>query len=280
MNKISIIGIGQAGVAISKLFMDKYPEYYKSHRIDTFIENKSQFDNQIDKQFSMEDYENNYQEIILDDVQEEIILVLSGIGKITGIVLKFLNQFKNKKINILYIKSNLFLKNEKLRENLVFQVLQEYARSGLFVDMCILSNDLVEKLIDNISIKNYYEKINNFIVDHFHMIQLLKKTKPLFGGFEEPSMTSRISTLGLLTEDFSEKFMFELNKTRELEYYFLINFELIKNEMLFLTNVKNMILNKSQLVENCQYGIYDSDYNCNYLYVIARTPVIQSNRSV
>ena len=66
-------------------------------------------------------------------------------GKVSSASLSILQYLKKHKINILYIKPELSLLNETQvqLEKLVYNVFQEYTRSGVFERMYIVSNEEV-----------------------------------------------------------------------------------------------------------------------------------------
>ena len=79
--------------------------------------------------------------------------------------LGILQQIRDKSIELFYVKPDIELLTgiPKLVENVMFGVLQEYARSGLFKNITILSNLEIEKYLDNVSIKSYYDSLNTTI---------------------------------------------------------------------------------------------------------------------
>ena len=121
-------------------------------------------------------------------VRGDILFVVGGGGKISSAALATLSYLKNKcNISVLYIRPELSLLNEvqtKL-EKLVFNVFQEYARSGVFKRLYLISNEEVESVLGGVSIKNYYNKINQMIVSTLHMINVYDNNESLTNTFSD-----------------------------------------------------------------------------------------------
>ena len=175
---MNILGIGQAGCRITKQF-DNFPQY-NTFFID--VKNEGNYKNffKIEEQTTHEEYERNYKFLNLD-VEKDTTIVLTGTGKISGIILRLLEQFKNKKLNILYIRSDLSTASEKenLRDRLVFGILQQYARSNLLSRLYVVSNMAVESALEKVSIPSYWQDINNVIISTYHMLNVFENTEPL-----------------------------------------------------------------------------------------------------
>ena len=101
---MNIIGIGGPGCKIAAELAN-YPQY------DTFFI----------------DYENNYKKLDFKNLTGETTIVLCGSGKISGIILRVLEQLKHLKPNIIYVKSDLSMADDKARtrDKIVFGILQE-----------------------------------------------------------------------------------------------------------------------------------------------------------
>ena len=173
---MNVIGIGSACCKVTKLF-EEFPQY-KTYFVDT--QNKDNYENffKIQEQAGHEDYEKNYKQLNLKKIKGETTIVLCGSGKISGIILRFLRQIKDKKISIIYIKPDMITtsRDAKLREKVVFGVLQEYARSNLLSKFFIFSNSSIESIIEDISISSYWDDINNIICNTYHMLNIFENT--------------------------------------------------------------------------------------------------------
>ena len=180
----TIIGVGKAGCSIVDLFAE-YPPYL-TYKLDVGLKRtKTTFP--LKRQEKFEDYEEKLPSLktFFKDVDGEILFVVAGAGKVSSVSLQVLQYLKRCKINILYVKPELTLLNESQTklERLVYNVFQEYTRSGVFERMYIVSNEEIEQFLGGISVKNYYKKINEMIVSTIHMINVYKNNESVSDTF-------------------------------------------------------------------------------------------------
>ena len=73
--------------------------------------------------------------------EQDIWLITAGAGKVSGAILALLEQLKNRNVNVLHITSDpvLLTKTQRKQERVVYNVLQEYARSGMIDGLWLLS---------------------------------------------------------------------------------------------------------------------------------------------
>ena len=120
-----IIGLGKGGCNIANLF--KVDDNYK---VFTYDEGKS-----VRSQPSSEDYEKKFQKKKeLTKIKGETVwFFVCGAGKISGATLKVLEQVQDNKINVVYIVPDLSILPQiaQKRNKVSFNILQEFARSGL-----------------------------------------------------------------------------------------------------------------------------------------------------
>ena len=274
---MNILGIGQAGCRIAKQF-DNFPQY-TTFFVDT--ENENNYDNffEISKHDTHEAHEENYAPLNFN-IEGETTIVLAGSGKISGIILRLIKQFKNERISVLYIKPDLSTASEKeiLRDRLVFGVLQQYARSNLLSRLYVVSNAAVESALEKISISTYWEDINNVIISTFHMLNVFNNTEPILSTFSEPGPTSKIATLGVVNyKTLNEKLFYDLNKPRLKKYYFGISEKTLNEEKDLLKRIRDYVKDKSDMEEKCTacFGIFSTNYEQDYVYVLQYASLIQ-----
>jgi len=272
---MKIIGLGSAGCNIAKAF-GKFPQY------DTYgIDADKEADITIMKRAGHEEYDDRFPNLKrkLKFVGEEVYLVLCGAGKISGGVLRLLEQLKNNQITVLYIQPDVALASEiqKKQEKIVRNVLQEYARSGLIDAVWLLDNQMVEKGIGDVPILGYYEVLNQAIVNTVHMINVFRNSEPVLGSFIEPSQLSRIATIGIVdVEKEEEKWFYDLTGVRDVVYYYGINEdELATNGVLFKT-ITNYVKSKVNDNTNLSYGVFQTTYEQKYCYCIKYSSMVQS----
>ena len=251
----TVIGLGQAGCAI----VDKFAQYsqYKTYKMDTGL-SMSPTTFTLEECQKIEDYEKNRPEVGLffEGLSGDILFVVGGGGKISVTSLSILQQLSHCNINVLYIKPDeAFLGNQnKMIHNLVFNVFQEYARSGVFERMYIVENSLVEKSIPTVSIKNYYNNLNDAIVSSLHMINLFNHIESVTDTFCELPAGVRISTIGFVDPK--------------------------KNNDNLFGDIKNSLKRKMESGVRVSYGIFETDYDEDYIYCVHHTSVIQGQTEI
>ena len=179
-----------------------------------------------------------------------------------------------------YIKPDveLLTGTPRLIEASAFGVLQEYARSGLFESITILSNQEIERTLGNVPIKNYYDTINNAVFSAVHYLNYFTHTEPEIGQVSRPSEISRIRTIGALNlKNLEENWFFQLDIDRELCYYMCINEERLKKEGTLHRKLVDMLKKKtSNAFRKISYAIYETPHQ-DFGYVVAHTNAIQQN---
>jgi len=271
------MGLGRAGCAVVDCF-SKFSQY-EVYKFDNDLEGDRCFN--IPKQNSHEDYEKNFPNFKKDlqEIEGDVIFVLCGAGMITGCVLSLLQQLMPRPITILYIEPDLELlsETETMQEQIVKNVLQEYARSGMFEMMYLVSNSKIEKSVGEIPIISYYDTINQAIVNTMHMINVFKNSEPILGTFTEPHEIARISTFGVLDiEENEEKWFYDLQVPRDVVYYYGINDEDLKTDGALFGKIKSYVKEKVEEKVNISYGVYRTNYEKKYCYCIKYSSVVQS----
>ena len=196
----SVIGLGGVGCRVAKHFSE-YPQY----NVVCIDDEKTEWKDQIlvKKQQKSEDYEEKFKTIpkrIKDKIKDDVIVVLCGSSLVSSIGLKMLYQIRDRNITILCIRPELDLLDEKraMQERMIFSILQEYTRSGLFKRIYLTSNSEMDTLIEDASIKEYYPAMNKMITSVFHMMMVFDHQEPVVSNFSEPNEARRVCTLGIL----------------------------------------------------------------------------------
>ena len=222
---ITTIGIGKAGSSIACNF--KQNKEYKVYCLSNQFDKNSKFEYKLKSFDKQEDYEENIPNLskFFKEVTKNVQVFVCGSSKSANYTLGILQQIRDKKIDLLYIKPDvdLLIGNVKLQEKAIFGILQEYARSGLFNSMTIFSNPVLEQTIGNVPIKKYFETINQTIYYSVHYKNLFDHTSPIIGNLSDPSAVQRIRSFGRLdTKKVQENWFYELDMSRDVCYYFCI----------------------------------------------------------
>ena len=278
MSKINIVGLGSAGCNIANVFK-KYPEY-RALKLDTKGTNSTIF-HRLKNYNHPELYENNPPKLktFFRGLKGDVLFIVSGAGVVSGATLVILEQIKHCDISILYIRSDTELLSElrTMQEQVVFNVLQEYARSGVFKNMIIVSNPVLENMLGDLTLIDYYDKLNEAIVGTLHMINVFSHSESFIDNFSCSREIDRISTIGTIDlETGKESLFFDLDNISEKVYYYGINNETLQNDGSFFKKIKEQIKSKKTGDLKVSYGIFSTDYDTNYAFCVAKSSQIQT----
>ena len=278
---MNIIGLGQAGCNIAECF--KQYSQYKVIKIDTGLE-KAKGVYALEHQDKPEDYENkfpNLKRALLKGVNGQTLLITSC-GFVSGASLHLLEQLKNKcQISVLYIKpdGSSLSKEKSLQDNLIFNVMQEYARSGVLERLYIVDNVKLSDIVGDTPVREYYNKINELISSTLHMINVFENSKAVMNTFSKPIDVARISTLGLVDyETEEEKMFFGLDMPREKRYYYAIPEDVLESDGTLVKKIKKQVKNNVEHdTMKSSYQIHSTNYDKPYVYFVSNSSFIQKN---
>jgi hypothetical protein len=273
----TIIGLGNAGCNIADEFA-KYSQY-SVYKLDVGLK-RTKTTYPIKEYEKIEDYEEKLPSLkhFFKDVKGELLFVVGGGGKVSSASLSILKHLKKQKINILYIKPEVSLLNQKQAqiERLTYNVFQEYARSGMFNRMFIVSNETIEDVLGGISVKKYHEKINEIIVSTFHMINVFKNNQSITDTYCEPPDGARISTIGTINPKEKEDMLFfSLDNTTDVVYYYAYNKEKLESDSNLMKEIKKTVVEQKENGVRVTYGIFETEYEQDYIYCVNHSSMIQ-----
>ena len=279
----TIVGIGSAGCNISEGFR-KY-KLYDIYKIDSGITNDS-FNYGLQDQDTHQGFEeasNNF-EMFFANVDTDVMVVVSGGGKASGVTLKVLEQLVKKlgkeRVNVLYVQPDIdqISGEAKLYEKLVFNVLQQYARSGMYNNMMLVSNPELESAIGDVPLRGYFDKLNELVVSTIHMINVFEHSEAEMKIKFRKSETSKISTFGIYNlETDEEKLFFPLDNQLEMHYYYAINEKTLESDGNLMQGIKNKMREINNSSQRGTYGVYSTQYDSNYSYLISFSQKVQNN---
>ena len=268
----TVIGLGSAGCNIADEF-SKYPQY-KIYKLDVGVSGKNCY--YLPKYHTPEEYEAHIGDLtkVFSGIEGDILFVVGGSGNVSGGALRMLEQLSHCTINVLYIQPKISLLGEKRQqqERLVYYVLQEYARSGLFEKLYLISNSHLEEVIGGVPVMGYYDKLNEMIVSTMHMINVFHHSTPVVGSVSNPHEVAKISTFGVSSLENEQKLFFPLDNPREIEYYYGINEQKLKTDTTLLKTITEQIKNQET---KASYGIYSTNYSDDYVYCVVHSSQIQ-----
>lgn len=273
---LTVIGLGSAGCNLAEMFenIDSVNVYL----IDKDIDGENCIS--VEPKKSPEEYEKSPASLnpIIDKISREVLFIVGGSGKISGMSLKLLEQIKDKNISVLYIKDDSKINGvETLQQKVTFNVFQQYARSGAFKEIILVTNDMVESILGDIPIIGYHDALNKLIYSTYTSINLLSSQDSILENYAEPNETDRICTYGIYdAENDVEKLFFPLDFAAQKCYYFGVTEQNLKSDTKLLRSIKEKINNKVSAGTSIYYKIFKTNADKNFCYIKAVSKKIQS----
>ena len=277
---ISIIGLGNAASAIAGHFSEI--KQYSVYQLNSKVTKNTKYKFKLKSFDKPEEYEYNIPNLkkFFQSTNDNIQFIVVGGSFSSNYTLGVLEQLKDKNVDLVYIQpdTELLTGYPVLIENTTFGVLQEYARSGLINSITLISNLSIEESLGDLSIKTYYNSLNNFIFSAVHHLNYFIHSEPEIGQVSKPAEINRIRSIaGLNMKNLEEKWLFELDSPRELCYYLAINTERLETEGGLHKKIVDMLKQKPKnAFRKISYAIYETLYN-DFGFCVAHTNAIQKN---
>ena len=278
---ISIIGIGTGASKIASNFASV--SNYEVYQLNDKVEKNTEAEFRIDSYSTPEEYENNIPDLsnFFADIRTRVQVFVVGSTMSSNYVLGILQQIRDKEIDLFYIQPDVELLSDvpKVLESLTFGILQEYARSGSFRTITLLSNLNLEKVLGDLPIKTYYEELNKSVFSTVHHLNYFEFSDPEIGQVAKPSEINRIRTIALLNmKDLEEKWLFDLDPAREMCYYMCINSEKLATEGGLHKRLVDILKKKPKnAFRKISYAIYETDH-ADFGFTLAHTNVVQEKK--
>ena len=205
---------------------------------------------------------------------QDIWLIVCGAARVSGATLAILEQIKNREIRVLYIVPDPFLlsKTQKLQHKVAFNVLQQYARSGMINSLWLFDNKIISNIVGEGTLDSYYDNVNSAIANFLANYNWFKNTQPIMGNLHEPKEVSRIRTVSIgKLEENEENLYFLLDNITESCYYYSISSYKKENDKHLLNNIRTYLETK----DNTTFGIWENGSEHSFFYSIKFTHYIQ-----
>ena len=276
----TVIGLGKAGCNIAD-HLSQYPQY-QIKKIDVGLK-KTKTTFGLKHQDSPELYEKNNLPKGINNFLEGVMsetLFITSCGAVSGASLKILQKIHKKtNIQVMYILPQRDdLAGEKLLQNrLLFNVFQEYARSGLLDRVFLVDNSKLSGIMGPVPIMKLWDSMNNLVATTYHMLNVFQNTQPVMTTQTKRINTARVSTFGLLNpENNQEKMFFELDIPREKSYYYGVPKKQLEEDPNLMEVIRgNLKSNIEHEKMKTTYSVHSTDYNELIAYCEKSSTLIQ-----
>ena len=276
---ISIVGLGSAASNIAEKFSST--PNYKVYTLNDRIEKTTKGAFKLKSFDTPEEYEENVPNLkkFFQDINDHVQFFIVGSSYSSNYSLGILEQIKEKQVEVFYIQPDTELMTgvPKVLDKIVFSVLQEYARSGLFKSFTAISHLNVERALGDIPIKKYYDSLNSAIFSAVHYCNYFNHAEPEIGSVSKPLDISRIRTIGMLNpKNLQEKWFFDLDNERDLCYYICINQTKLETEGSLHKKIVELLKKKPRnAFRKISYAIYETPHD-DFGFCVAHTNAIQN----
>jgi hypothetical protein len=278
---MNLIGIGSMGCSV----VDKFKTYpqYGIYKIDHDLKGlKKNGEYNFPRFDTIEDYEKRCPTMksFLKNVSDQAMLVVSGADPLCAATLKILETIKGRaEISVTYIKPDAELtnRNSQMMDNAAFNVFQEYARSGVFSKIYLVSQELLASAVGEVSILDFDNKATELMSFLLHIINVMKNSAPVYDNFTPEIELARICTLGMASIDNNEETMlFEVEYPKEKTYYYLIPEETLQKDIKLMKKIINQVKTRTENGKiKINFGVYQSEYEEPFVYVVSSSAIIQ-----
>jgi len=273
----TVIGLGGAGCKIAEKFSDR--EGYKVYKIDVGIKGTRCFS--FPKIASMEEAEESVPRLktFFRGITKNVVFIMAGSGKISGAALAILEQIKDKNIEVLYVQPDTDTLNgiSRTGENIVRQVLQNMARSGIFRKLYLFNNQKIHEILEEVPLLKLNDSINEVIARSYDLCNFYEKEDSVFEQNGEVDDISRISTLGFISfNDNESKMCFDLHNIRNTEIFYVVNEKILDEDSNLLYKIKQQVKSMSgEDMKSLSYSVHPSEYEGVQVYCRLHTHFIQ-----
>lgn len=274
---INIIGLGNMGCKLADEF--KKSDNYDVYKIDIGL-SKTKRTRGLKKEKTLEDYEKNVPPMkhFFKELQGRSIFVVNGGEPVSLASLRILEHTRPWSTSVVYIQPDLSALNEEAKraENIVFNVFQEYARSGAISKLVIISAKKVDEAMGDVPIIGYEETFINYIFSSLNMINYFEHSEPVLSVDSDGVEWSRIMTISMVSlDDAAEKSFFELQDVRERMYFCGINEDELRNDNKLLSKLKEVIDSQREGDQRTSYRVYSTSYEEPHVFCVQSSAVIQ-----
>jgi hypothetical protein len=262
-----IIGLGKLGCSIADELAE-HPEY-RIYKIGSNINERASLS--IGEFSDIEEYEKGVDsgevEIYLRTIKagEDVLLILGGGDPIAGSALKILETIKDAKIHILYVcpDRGMISEIQKRDDKISFNVMQEFARSGIFEKIFLVDKTLVEDLMGEVAVQDYEKSVSHFISYVVAMINYFNHSDPLVSSKIDPPEHCRIATFGISTleaKDREVNLLFPLASITDFHFFYGVPAELLESDGTLMKQIKNHVKGFKTSDQSTSFSVHATSF--------------------
>ncbi len=215
---------------------------------------------------------------LFKEARGESILFVSGGEIISSVTLRALEALDSKKTTVFYIEplKEILRGNIGLNENLVFHVIQEYARSGAIEKVVIISEEKLEEAIGDAPVISFQDMKHEFIASSVKLLCYFSNISPVYEVEGLKQEHSRICTLS--TIDMSKKktnSLYDLNYSTEMLYYFGISEAELQNDNKLMNRIKEISNQRRGDLISVTYRVFSTTYEQPQVLCLEKTMIVQ-----
>ena len=276
-----IIGLGKMGCAIAEEFSE-HPEY-RIFKIDSSIEERGSL--ALGEFGDMQEYEEQLDvaavEVYLRSIKptDEVLLVMTGGEPIGGTALKILGSIQDCEISLIYVcpERSMISQVEKRDDKIAFNVVQEYARSGVINNVFLVDKGSIETMMGDVSITDYERSLCHLISYTVAMINYFQHTKPILKNGGAPMPWSRIGAYGISSLDEGHKLqmMFPLKDVADLHFYYGFPRQDLDSDPTLMKQIKQHTRFYGDTSKSTSFSVYSTTFEKPMVLAVAYSSTIQ-----
>ena len=278
-----VIGLGKLGCAIAEE-LTAYPEY-RIYKIDGDIDERGSLS--IGRHKDMRSYESELDtedvEIYLRSIKkkDKVLMILEGNDPIAGAALKILQTVNHATLNVLYVAPDhqMISETQKRDDKIAFNVLQEYARSGVFANIFLVNKPQIEELAGEVPIDKYEQTLSYFVAYVVAMINFFNHTEPILANKIIPKNIARIATYGVSSLDKKNSgvnLLFPLKDATDIHFFYGVPKQDLAEDASLVKRIKQHVKDHKTEEVSSSFSVYETTLDSLIVLLVAYSSKIQA----
>ena len=279
-----VIGLGKLGCAVAEE-LTAYPEY-RIYKIDSDIDERGSL--AIGSYNDMGSYESELDsdevEVYLRSIKkkDKVLLILEGGDPISGAVLKILQAVNHAILNVLYITPDrqMISETQKRDDRIAFNVLQEYARSGVLSNVFLVNKSRIEELAGEVPIDKYEQTLSYFVAYVVAMINFFNHTDPILANKITPKDFARIATYGVSSLEENNQgvnLLFPLDEATDIHFFYGVPKKDLAEDASLVKRIKQHVKDHKTEEVSSSFSVYETTLDNLIVLCVAYSSKIQES---